>query len=120
MDNKYSTNRFVRRDEEQRSRIRDPENLPRVVLIVCDAAIAQAALDHNGVQACVAVRETAAAVRLAKEGAGCSIATMLVLDFAVTTTAHEENGGAGGAGGHGHTHHDAGGNACRVCALAGG
>lgn len=68
------------------------KNLPGVILVVGDAAVAHPALGHNGIESGVRDREsTAAAWRLlaVDECVHGSVSSMLVFNFLVATTSEE-------------------------------
>jgi len=91
-----------------------PEDLPRVVLVIGDAAVAQSALGHDGVQATVRDGQAAAAAgRLASsdERVDGGVATVFLLDLAVASASHVEEATAHDARYSNDSHHHAGGNA---------
>jgi len=90
-----------------------PEDLPRVVLVVGDAAVAEAAAGHDGL---VKAGVAAAAGRLAvgDEGRDGGVAAVLLLDLGVAPSPEKEDGATRNPYDGHHAYHDAGRDAGRV------
>lgn len=76
----------------QSSRVSDAKNLPRIVVVIGNAAVRHSSLGHNGVETGVADREsTAAAGRLmADERVDGGVSAVFLLDFLVPLSAEVE------------------------------
>lgn len=83
-----------------------PKDSSRIVLVVCNAAAAQSALSHHGVETSVGVfRVTATAAWWLHESVDGSIASVLLLDLSVPLSSDEEEDGAQCRGDSNNTNH---------------
>lgn len=73
----------------------DPQDTTRVILIVCDTAITEPAVGHDGVKARVGHGNATAGRRwlgAVDEGIDGGIAAMFLLDFGIPSSPHGEKG----------------------------
>ena len=71
----------------------NPQNPPRVILVVRDAAVADPPLSHDGVKARIGHGIAATATRrlgAIDERINCGVAAMLFFDFTVSSAAEEK------------------------------
>ena len=98
-----------------------PKNLPRVVLVVSDAARAQSPLGHDRIKPRVRDGEAATATRwllAANERVDCGVPTMLFFYLGISAAPHPEEQTPHGTGDHKHANHHTGGNPGSISAAA--
>src|SRR5205823_3684872 len=100
-------------------RVTYPKNAPRVVLVVCDAAVAHTALSHDGVHARVGHGQAStAAGRFASvdEGVDRGVTSVLLLDLMVAAPPQPEPDATGYGSNGDYADNHASGNGSRVAA----
>lgn len=110
----------VRRHREKFSCVGDPEDPARVVLVVCDAAVAHTPLSHDGVHARISHGHAAAASWLVamNERVDRSVTAVFFLNFAVAATPHQEPYATRGSGQSQNSNDNACSNCSRVAVAA--